>query len=55
MYAFFISAETMLEKQKKLFTPHGEVDKQALIEFYKELRKYPDISDSDAAVLAATK
>ncbi|XP_021948332.1 sodium/calcium exchanger 1 isoform X3 [Folsomia candida] len=48
-------SETMLEKQKKLFTAHGEVNKEALIEFYKELRKYPDISDSDAAVLAATK
>jgi hypothetical protein len=48
-------AETMLEKQKKLFNEHGEVNKEALVEFYKELRKFPDISDSDAAVLAATK
>jgi len=45
----------MLARQKKLFTETGEVNKEGLIEFYKELRKFPDISDSDAAVLAATK
>lgn len=45
----------MLEKQKKLFTADGEVNKEALIEFYKELRKFPHLNDSDAAILAATK
>lgn len=45
----------MLEKQKKLFSPEGEVNKDALIDFYKELRKFPHLNDSDAAVLAATK
>lgn len=45
----------MLEKEKKLFTQDGEVDRDALIEFYKDLRKFPHLSDSDAAILAATK
>jgi len=46
----------MLEKHRKhLFTEGGEVNKEALVEFYKELRKFPDLSDSDAAILAATK
>jgi len=45
----------MLKKQEKLFTKNGEVNKEGLIEFYKELKQFPGISDSDAAVLAATK
>jgi len=45
----------MLDKQKKLFTAEGDVDKTALIEFYKELRKFPHLNDTDAAILAATK
>ncbi|ODM88768.1 Sodium/calcium exchanger 1 [Orchesella cincta] len=47
--------ESMLDKQKKLFTAEGDVDKEALIEFYKELRKFPHLNDTDAAILAATK
>ena len=45
----------MLAKKRKLFFKDGEVNKEGLVEFYKDLRKYPDLSDSDAAILAATK
>jgi len=48
-------AETMLSKKRKLFLKDGELNKESLVEFYKDLRKYPDLSDSDAAILAATK
>ena len=41
--------------KKKLFHEDGNLNKEGLIEFYKELRKYPDLSDQDAATLAATK
>ncbi|CAG7732673.1 unnamed protein product [Allacma fusca] len=40
---------------KKLFNEDGTLNKEGLIEFYKELRKYPDLTDADAATLAATK
>jgi len=52
---FWTLAETMLERRKQLFFKDGEVNREGLIEFYKDLRKYPDLSDSDAAILAATK
>jgi hypothetical protein len=52
---FAFVAETMLAQKKKLFYKDGQVNKEGLVEFYKDLRRYPDLSDSDAAILAATK
>jgi len=52
---FSVVAETMLKRRKLLFLKDGEVNREGLIEFYKDLRRYPDLSDSDAAILAATK
>ncbi|CAG7711701.1 unnamed protein product [Allacma fusca] len=40
---------------RKLVNADGTLNKGRLIELYKELRKYPDLSDTDAAALVATK
>lgn len=40
---------------ERRFFKDGKVDKEGLIAFVKELKKYPGVSDEDAAVLAASK
>ena len=34
---------------------NGKLDKNQLVEFVREIKKRPGLSDEDAAVLAATK
>ncbi|KAK6626785.1 hypothetical protein RUM44_009262 [Polyplax serrata] len=46
------SEKMFLERR---FFKDGKVDKEGLIAFVKELKKYPGVSDEDAAVLAASK
>lgn len=45
----------MLQRGKKLFLKNGEINREGLVEFYKDLKRCSDLSDSDAAVLAATR
>lgn len=37
------------------FFRDGRLDRDGLVEFIKEVKKYPGLTDEDAAVLAATK
>ena len=39
----------------KNFFENGRLDRNGLVEFIKEVKKYPGLTDEDAAVLAATK
>jgi solute carrier family 8 (sodium/calcium exchanger) len=41
-------------KKQQMFN-NGKIDKENLIEFVKSVKKYPGITDADAAKLAATK
>ena len=37
------------------FFKNGKVDKDSLVQFVREVKKYPGLSEEDAALLAATK
>jgi len=39
----------------KTFFKNGVLEKDALVAFVKEVKKYPGLSDEDAALLAAQK
>ena len=44
----------MLDGDQKFFK-HGRVDKEALTSFIKNIKKNTNLSDEDAAVMAASK
>ena len=50
---FSISAEEML--QTKDYFKNGQLDKDGLVKFIKDVKKNTKLSDEDAAVLAASK
>jgi len=41
--------------REKQFFKDGQLDKDNLVAFVKEVKKYPGLSDEDAALLAASK
>ncbi len=41
--------------QKNLIRKDGEIDKENLIQFVKEAKKFPNLKDEEIALLAATK
>ena len=48
-----VSAEGMLKS--KTYFRNGELDKDALVNFIKDVKKNTKLSDEDAAILAASK
>ena len=50
---FSFSAEEML--QTKDYFKNGQLDKDGLVKFIKDVKKNTKLSDEDAAVLAASK
>ena len=52
-FSFFILAEEML--QTKDYFRNGQLDKEGLVNFIKDVKKNTKLSDEDAAVLAASK
>lgn len=60
LLSFFSLAEDMLKggggaATKAYFTPGGQLDKDGLVNFIKDVKKNTKLSDEDAAVLAASK
>ena len=53
VFYFSISADKFL-KDKQYFRD-GRLDRDGLVAFIKEVKKYPGLTDEDAAVLAASK
>ena len=53
VFHFSLLAEEML-KTKDYFR-NGQLDKQGLVNFIKDIKKNTKLSDEDAAVLAASK
>ena len=49
----FFSAEEML--RTKDYFKNGQLDKEGLVKFIKDIKKNTKLSDEDAAVLAASK
>ena len=52
-FSFSILAEEML--QTKDYFRNGQLDKEGLVNFIKDVKKNTKLSDEDAAVLAASK
>ena len=52
-FLFSILAEEML--QTKDYFRNGQLDKEGLVNFIKDVKKNTKLSDEDAAVLAASK
>ena len=50
---FHFSAEEMLRTQD--YFKNGQLDKEGLVKFIKDVKKNTKLSDEDAAVLAASK
>ena len=50
---FYVLAEEML--QTKDYFRNGQLDKEGLVNFIKDVKKNTKLSDEDAAVLAASK
>ncbi|XP_025412592.1 sodium/calcium exchanger 3 [Sipha flava] len=50
-----VSIEDQNGTKKQQMFNNGKIDKENLIEFVKSVKKYPGITDADAAKLAATK
>lgn len=52
LYYYILDEKLALERN---FFKEGKLDTATLVKFVREVKKYPGLSDEDAAVLAASK